>query len=160
MDVGLPSVPSPPAQAPPRDEGWRVEPVNRVEPAEQSEARLRQEDARSREFQQRQERSLRGRQDDTRSRETEQRQARSQIARQEEQDRERESRRLEKAAEPSFKDAGTKLSIVYDERIESFVYRGLDPKTGEVVREYPPEEVLERLARAKLQAGTAIDRSA
>ena len=72
---------------------------------------------------------------------------------------------LERMAEEAFAADDLKLSIQYDKAAGRFVYRGLDRETGEVVREYPAEEVLERIARAKrdgesrLAAGVALDRS-
>jgi hypothetical protein len=68
--------------------------------------------------------------------------------------------RLELAAGEAFADARGKLSIRYDEPTGRFVYRELDPQTGEVLREFPPEEVLERLARLKSFAGANLDRKA
>ena len=65
--------------------------------------------------------------------------------------------RLELAAGEAFADARGKLSIRYDEPTGRFVYRELDPETGEVLREFPPEEVLERLARLKSLAGAHLD---
>lgn len=68
--------------------------------------------------------------------------------------------RLELAAGEAFADARGKLSIRYDEATGRFIYRELDPATGEVLREFPPEEVLERLARLKKLAGASLDRMA
>lgn len=73
---------------------------------------------------------------------------------------------LQRVAEDAFSSDNLKLSIRYNKEVGRFVYRGLDPETGEVVREYPPEEVLERIARARRQnrdrlptpAGVALDR--
>jgi uncharacterized FlaG/YvyC family protein len=67
---------------------------------------------------------------------------------------------LERAAQPAFADSQGKLSIRYDDRIGRFVYRELNPATGEVLREFPPEEVLDRLARLKSFAGASVDRKA
>jgi flagellar protein FlaG len=51
------------------------------------------------------------------------------------------------------------LSISFEKSIGRFVYRGVDRETGEVVREYPQEEVIERIAHLREIAGIAIDRS-
>lgn len=64
---------------------------------------------------------------------------------------------LERIAREAFPDAQGKLSIRYDEGSGRFVYREIDPATGEVLREFPPEEVLERLARMKSLAGASFD---
>jgi hypothetical protein len=67
--------------------------------------------------------------------------------------------RLELAAGQAFADARGKLSIRYDEPSGRFIYRELDPATGEVLSEFPAEEALERLARLKNLAGAALDRT-
>jgi len=74
-------------------------------------------------------------------------------------DRRAQAERLRQAAEPAFQDSRTRLEISFDEAIGTFVYRGLDPATGEVVREYPPEEVRERMARLRAMKGIAVDSS-
>lgn len=56
---------------------------------------------------------------------------------------------LQRLADEAFAEDNLKLSIKYNKDVGRFVYRGLDPQTGEVVREYPPEEVLERMAKVK-----------
>ncbi len=75
---------------------------------------------------------------------------------------------LQRVAEEAFAADDLKLSIQYNKDVGRFVYRGLDPETGEVVREYPPEEVLERIARVRREnqerltsdpTGVALDRS-
>jgi uncharacterized FlaG/YvyC family protein len=74
---------------------------------------------------------------------------------------------LQRMAEEAFAADNLKLSIKYDKAAGQFVYRGLDPETGEVVKEYPAEEVLERIARSKRDgdsrldapAGVALDRT-
>ena len=73
---------------------------------------------------------------------------------------------LQRMAEEAFAADALKLSIKYDKGAGRFIYRGLDPETGEVVKEYPAEEVLERIARAKRDGeglnaptGVALDRT-
>ncbi len=64
---------------------------------------------------------------------------------------------LEKLADRlDFKD-NTKLSISYHEDSERFVYRGIDRNTGEVVTEYPSDEVLEMISKFREIAGLALD---
>ncbi len=67
---------------------------------------------------------------------------------------------LRAAAEDVAQGDGVRLSISYDEGTGRFIYRGLDPSTGEVVRQYPPDELLERAARLRELRGVAIDREA
>ena len=52
-----------------------------------------------------------------------------------------------------------RLSIDFDEQANRFIYRGLDPSTGEVVREYPPEELRASLGRLREIAGLSVDKS-
>ncbi|MEQ9640471.1 MAG: flagellar protein FlaG [Alphaproteobacteria bacterium] len=75
---------------------------------------------------------------------------------------------LQEVAAEAFAADNLKLSIQYNKDVGRFVYRGLDPETGEVVREYPPEEVLERIARVRREnqdrlptpaTGVALDRT-
>ncbi len=65
---------------------------------------------------------------------------------------------LQLAADEAFEKSDVRLSITYNEESGRFIYRGLDPKTGEVVREFPAEEVLERIARIRQMTGVALDR--
>lgn len=74
-------------------------------------------------------------------------------------DRKAQSERLRQFAEPAFSEANTRLSISYDEKIGKFIYRAVDPLTGEVVKEYPSEEVRDRMARLHAAAGVAVDKS-
>ena len=65
---------------------------------------------------------------------------------------------LREAAEDVATRDGVRLSISYDEPAGRFVCQGLDPDTGEVVRQYPPEELLNRAARLREIRGVAVDR--
>jgi flagellar protein FlaG len=65
---------------------------------------------------------------------------------------------LQKVVDEAFADTNAKLSISYDEPSGRFIYKELDPETGEVVREYPPQEVLERIARIRQMTGVSLDR--
>lgn len=42
-------------------------------------------------------------------------------------------------------DANTRLSILYDQDIDLFISRRVDPESGEVLRQFPYEEHLERI---------------
>lgn len=74
---------------------------------------------------------------------------------------------LQRMAEEALAADNLKLSIKYDKAAGQFVYRGLDRETGEVVKVYPAEEVLERIAKSKQDgdglvdspAGVALDRT-
>ncbi len=51
---------------------------------------------------------------------------------------------VEAAAENAREAAATRLSILYDQDIDLFISRRVDPESGEVVRQFPYEEQLER----------------
>ena len=65
---------------------------------------------------------------------------------------------LQQLAEQTFVADDLRLSISFEKSIGRFVYRGVDRETGEVVREYPQEEVVKRIAHLREIAGIAIDR--
>ena len=65
---------------------------------------------------------------------------------------------LQQLTEQAFAADDLRLSISFEKSIGRFVYRGVDRQTGEVVREYPPEEVIERIAHLREIAGIAVDR--
>lgn len=58
---------------------------------------------------------------------------------------------------PGFSGDGLHLRIEIDES-GGFVYLAVDSETGEVVRQYPPEEVLERLKPFQEPVGLTVDR--
>lgn len=64
---------------------------------------------------------------------------------------------LERLADQAFSADNVRLSISFEKSIGRFIYRGIDPETGEVVREYPPEEVIERIAAIREVVGVAYD---
>ena len=64
---------------------------------------------------------------------------------------------LQQLTEQAFAADDLRLSISFEKSIGRFVYRGVDRETGEVVREYPSEEVIERIAHLREIAGIAID---
>ena len=64
---------------------------------------------------------------------------------------------LQQVADQAFAEDNVRLSISFEKSIGRFIYRGIDPETGEVVREYPPEEVIERIAAIREVVGVAYD---
>ena len=65
---------------------------------------------------------------------------------------------LQQLTEQAFAADDLRLSISFEQSIGRFVYRGVNRETGEVVREYPPEEVIKRIAHLREIAGITIDR--
>jgi uncharacterized FlaG/YvyC family protein len=65
---------------------------------------------------------------------------------------------LRKLTEQAFATDDLRLSISFEKSIGRFVYRGVDRETGEVVREYPQEEVIKQIAHLREIAGITIDR--
>ncbi|MDA1098934.1 MAG: flagellar protein FlaG [Proteobacteria bacterium] len=65
---------------------------------------------------------------------------------------------LQQLTEQAFVADDLRLSISFEKSIGRFVYRGVDRETGEVVREYPQEEVVKRIAHLREIAGITIDR--
>ena len=55
--------------------------------------------------------------------------------------------------------ANSRLQIVQHEETGTFVYRAVDVETGEVVHQYPADEILRRLAYWHGLAGLAVDKS-
>lgn len=53
-----------------------------------------------------------------------------------------------------------RLRIDFDRTAGRFVYQGVNPKTGEVVRQFPPETMLRQLAFLRQLSGLAIDSTA
>lgn len=54
----------------------------------------------------------------------------------------------------------TKLQINRDEASDRFIYQSVDNDTGEVVRQFPQEEVLRMLANIRDPEGIAVDQQA
>jgi len=52
------------------------------------------------------------------------------------------------------------LRVSLDEETDSFVYKRIDPETGEVTHQIPPEEMLRLIARLQELAGLVFDRDA
>lgn len=49
------------------------------------------------------------------------------------------------------------LEIAVNDQDDGFVYRAVDRETGEVIKQFPAEEVLERLERMAKTQGLAVD---
>ena len=59
-------------------------------------------------------------------------------------------------AEDAFKLANARLVIEQDKATNQYVYKSLDRVTGEVLRQFPREEVLKMLGRGTYAAGDVI----
>jgi len=60
------------------------------------------------------------------------------------------------AQEDAFKLANARLVIEQDNASGQYVYKSLDRVTGEVLRQFPREEVLKMLGRGAYSAGDVI----
>lgn len=60
----------------------------------------------------------------------------------------------------SLKSANTKLSIDVDDDSGLFVYKGVDKQSGEVVSQFPAEEILALIAYYRESEGLVIDEEA
>jgi uncharacterized FlaG/YvyC family protein len=56
--------------------------------------------------------------------------------------------------------SNTKLEIEKDKKTGTFIYRSVDPETGEVVRQWPPEEILKLRAALRDMEGLLVDEKA
>jgi len=52
----------------------------------------------------------------------------------------------------------SKLQILQDKNTGTFVYRSIDPDTGEVIKQWPPEKLLELREDLKTMEGMLIDK--
>ncbi len=55
-------------------------------------------------------------------------------------------------------DENTRLQIRFNEETGEFVYLSVDSETGKVVRQFPPEEIVERVRFFRDVAGMAVDK--
>ncbi len=60
-------------------------------------------------------------------------------------------------SEKIFARDNLRLRIEFDEKTDRFIYLGVDPESGEVVRQYPPEDVLKQSSLLDGADGIAID---
>jgi uncharacterized FlaG/YvyC family protein len=65
---------------------------------------------------------------------------------------------MQKLADDAFVNEDLRLSIGFNESVGRFIYRGLDRETGEVKREFPPEELQDTIVALRKIAGIAVDR--
>ncbi len=56
--------------------------------------------------------------------------------------------------------ANSRLRVELDEGSGRFIYKSVDAETGEVIRQYPPEQVLERLAFYRQLQGLTVNKTA
>jgi len=64
---------------------------------------------------------------------------------------------LEKLADNLHLIDNTRLLISYREDVSKFVYQSIDRDSGEIIKEFPSEEILDMLARFHELTGLAID---
>jgi len=63
-----------------------------------------------------------------------------------------------KSMEPPIMSRNERLSIVRDDATGTFIYRSIDRKTGEVVRQWPAESMLQFKAYLRNAEGVLVDR--
>ena len=56
--------------------------------------------------------------------------------------------------------ANSKLQVEQDKTTGTFIYRSIDPDTGEVIRQWPPEQLLELHDHLKTMEGMLVDTKA
>ena len=54
----------------------------------------------------------------------------------------------------------TKLQVEKDKELGTFIYRSINPDTGEVIRQWPPESLLEMREYLKQMEGVLLDTQA
>ena len=54
--------------------------------------------------------------------------------------------------------SNTKLQIEHNKETGTFIYRSIDPETGEVVRQWPPEQLLELREHLAEMEGLLLDK--
>lgn len=75
----------------------------------------------------------------------------------EEQDQRSPLQKAGENAQQAFEEDQLKVSIRYNEDIDRFVFEGLDPESGEVVKQYPDEEFVARIQSFREVTGLAVD---
>ena len=63
-------------------------------------------------------------------------------------------------ARTSLAQQTTHLSIVHDEATNRYVFKSIDPDTGEVIRQYPTEQMLALIASVRRTSGLTVDKNA
>lgn len=72
---------------------------------------------------------------------------------------EKSVKEMTKGANEFLKSMNVNLELTYDRDVDMINVKVIDKKTKEVLREYPPEEMLENMKRAKEWLGAFIDRA-
>lgn len=65
-----------------------------------------------------------------------------------------------KVSTPAIQASNTSLVIERDEATDHYVFRTVDKSTGNVIRQYPTEQMLSLFARARRLTGLTIDTGA
>jgi len=55
-------------------------------------------------------------------------------------------------------DKNTRLSIQHDDATDRYVFRSIDPQTGDVLMQYPTKEMLSQIARVREITGLTVDK--
>jgi uncharacterized FlaG/YvyC family protein len=63
----------------------------------------------------------------------------------------------DRALQTAFAKDNIRLKIEVDKETGDFVYLGIDSETGEVVKQYPPEEIVRRVRHYRDVAGLTVD---
>ncbi|MCC6919560.1 MAG: flagellar protein FlaG [Alphaproteobacteria bacterium] len=63
-----------------------------------------------------------------------------------------------KSMDPPIMSRNERLSIVRDDDTGTFIYRSIDRKTGEVIRQWPAESMLQFKAYLRNAEGVLVDR--
>lgn len=59
-----------------------------------------------------------------------------------------------------IKQLTTHLSIELDKATNRYIFKSVDPETGEVIRQYPTEPMLSQIARVRRITGLTVDQDA
>ncbi|MFZ5834361.1 MAG: flagellar protein FlaG [Pseudomonadota bacterium] len=59
-----------------------------------------------------------------------------------------------------IKQTATRLSIELDKATNRYIFKTVDPETGEVIRQYPTELMLSQIARVRRITGLTVDQDA
>lgn len=70
------------------------------------------------------------------------------------------SDRTDVAARDASVASNTRLSIMLDEATNRYVFKSVDVDTGEVIQQYPTEQMLRQIARVREITGLTVDSAA
>jgi flagellar protein FlaG len=65
--------------------------------------------------------------------------------------------RADRVLRNAFANENIRLKIEVDKETGDFIYLGIDSETGEVVKQYPPDEIVRRVKHYRDVAGLAVD---